>query len=99
MMHTDMNSSDTAGDDDPLLLTPVALLEREVAELRRQLAAFVPHSPEEQMGQFVTPQDISNDARYRVLIELSPQIVWMSDPNGMITYVNQYWFDLTGLTL
>ena len=94
-----MNTSDTAGDDDPLLPTQVARLEREVAELRRQLGAFVPHSPGEQLGRFVTSQDISNDARYRVLIELSPQIVWMSDPDGMITYVNQYWFDLTGLTL
>ena len=94
-----MTSSDTAWNDDPLLSPPVARLEREVAELRRQLAAAVPRLPQEQLGRFVTSQDISNDARYRVLIELSPQIVWMSDPNGMITYVNQYWFDLTGFTL
>jgi PAS domain S-box-containing protein len=93
-----MHGSDTGTNNDPLLLTPVARLEQEVAELRRQLAMFIPRSSGEP-SDHTKQQEIYNEASYRALIELSPQIVWISDAAGMITYTNQYWFDLTGLNL
>jgi PAS domain S-box-containing protein len=90
-----MRISDTAADDDPLLETPVARLEREVAELRRQITTLTQHTPA------LNPQETETqtDAHYRMLIELSPQVVWISDANGIATFVNRYWMDLTGLSL
>ncbi|BAU10319.1 multi-sensor hybrid histidine kinase [Leptolyngbya sp. NIES-3755] len=40
-----------------------------------------------------------SEARYRALIELSPQIVYLSNPNGMIEYCNQWGLDFTGRSL
>ncbi|MBE9009164.1 PAS domain S-box protein [Pseudanabaenaceae cyanobacterium LEGE 13415] len=40
-----------------------------------------------------------NEARYRALIELSPQIVYVSDPNGMVQYCNQWGLDFTGRSI
>ena len=39
-----------------------------------------------------------SEARYRTLIEVSPQCVWMASPDGRLTFTNQCWSDLTGLT-
>ncbi|WP_176556104.1 PAS domain-containing protein [Rubellimicrobium rubrum] len=40
-----------------------------------------------------------SEARYRALVEVSPQIVWFSDARGSITYVNPQWTDFSGLSL
>jgi PAS domain S-box-containing protein len=40
-----------------------------------------------------------SEERYRILTELSPQVVWQNTPDGRITYVNQYWLDYSGLTM
>lgn len=40
-----------------------------------------------------------NEARYQALIELSPQMVYVSNPNGMIEYCNQWTLDFTGRSL
>ena len=37
------------------------------------------------------------EARYRTLIDVSPQVVWFGDTAGAITYCNAYWYDYTGL--
>ena len=37
-----------------------------------------------------------SEERYRALIELSPQFVFMSRPDGHITYVNQFVLDFSG---
>jgi PAS domain S-box-containing protein len=39
-----------------------------------------------------------SEERYRALIELSPQFVFMSTPEGAITYVNQFVSDFSGKT-
>src|SRR5215471_2203016 len=40
------------------------------------------------------------EAYYQTLIELSPQIVWMTNADGTATtYCNKYWFEYSGLTL
>jgi two-component system cell cycle sensor histidine kinase/response regulator CckA len=78
----------------------VAKLEREVAELRRQLAMVYSQASD----RLVTaPRDerefTYSEARYRALIELSPQAVWMTDRDGKNTYCNRYWYDLSGMTV
>ncbi len=40
-----------------------------------------------------------SEDRYRALIELSPQFVFMASPDGAITFVNQYAQDFTGHSL
>src|SRR5580698_8183616 len=91
-----MRPSDPVASNDPLVRTH-AQLEREVADLRRQLTTLILQTPH--LNPSEAQQDLNSEASYRALIELSPQIVWISDPNGFTTYTNQYWFDLTGLTL
>jgi two-component system sensor kinase FixL len=39
-----------------------------------------------------------NEARHRALFEVSPQVVWFADPAGRITYVNQHFTALAGLS-
>ncbi len=38
------------------------------------------------------------ETQYRLLAEATPQIVWTADPRGMITYLNERWTALTGMT-
>jgi PAS domain S-box-containing protein len=38
-----------------------------------------------------------SEARFRVLAEAVPQIVWCSQPDGQTTYLNQRWSEYTGL--
>src|SRR5260370_41683023 len=78
----------------------VTKLEREVAELRRQLAMVYSQASD----RLVTaPRDerefTYSEARYRALIELSPQAVWMTDRDGKNTYCNRYWYDFSGMTV
>ncbi|HET9838231.1 MAG TPA: PAS domain S-box protein [Candidatus Angelobacter sp.] len=37
-------------------------------------------------------------AHDRALIELLPQIIWMTDADGNVIYCNQYWYSYSGLT-
>ena len=39
-----------------------------------------------------------SDERFRLLADAIPQKVWMADTCGAIHYLNQCWFDYTGLT-
>ena len=38
-----------------------------------------------------------SEMRYRSLADAVPQIVWTADANGVITYRNERWYELTGL--
>ncbi len=40
-----------------------------------------------------------SEERYRSLIEISPQTVWMGAHDGYITYCNKWWHDYTGMTM
>ncbi|WP_158635400.1 PAS domain S-box protein [Pseudomonas duriflava] len=40
---------------------------------------------------------IQNEARYRALMDVSPQIVWFGDRHGFMEYTNRYWYTYTGL--
>ncbi len=78
----------------------VARLEREVAELRRQLAAVYSQASDRLV---LAPPDkdqfFFGESRYRALIELSPQVVWMADRDGKNTYLNRYWYEFSGMTV
>jgi PAS domain S-box-containing protein len=41
---------------------------------------------------------VESERHYRVLTELSPQIIWIADKDGYTRYFNQQWYDFTGLT-
>ncbi len=41
----------------------------------------------------------TSEQRYRELADAMPLIVWIAQPNGVLDYYNQRWFDYTGLTL
>jgi PAS domain S-box-containing protein len=66
-------------------------------------------SPEGRALVFVLVRDITerkraeealreSEERYRALIEVSPQIVWMARADGSNIFWNQRWYDYTGLT-
>jgi len=38
------------------------------------------------------------EAQYSSIIDQLPQAIWVADPHGAITYCNQQWYELTGLT-
>ena len=39
-----------------------------------------------------------DDSTYRAIVEQFPQIMWVADPAGTITYGNRLWREFTGLT-
>ncbi len=39
-----------------------------------------------------------SEARYRTLIELSPQLLWIARPDGGFTFCNRHWIEYTGLS-
>jgi PAS domain S-box-containing protein len=40
----------------------------------------------------------ASEARFRLLTETVPQIVWNGDPAGRLTYFNRRWVEFTGMT-
>ncbi|MBX9627977.1 MAG: PAS domain S-box protein, partial [Gemmataceae bacterium] len=40
-----------------------------------------------------------SEARFRLLTEAVPQVVWNADPAGRVTYFNARWLEYTGLTV
>jgi two-component system, cell cycle sensor histidine kinase and response regulator CckA len=70
-------------------------LERENAELRQQMVTLLSQVsgrvPFEPAGLFF------GEARYRALIELSPQAIWMADAAGNVVYTNRFWHQYSGL--
>lgn len=40
---------------------------------------------------------MASEEHYRNMVELSPQVPWMADPQGNLLDFNQRWLDLTGL--
>ena len=41
----------------------------------------------------------SSEARFRMLTEVIPQIVWMAQPDGFLDYYNAHWVEYTGMTI
>src|SRR5262249_16749159 len=72
-----------------------AQLEREVAELRRQLKSAGAHP------NGITPggaESSYSHTVYGTLIELFPQAVWMTDAQGQNIYSNRFWHEFSGMT-
>lgn len=40
-----------------------------------------------------------SEERYRLLTEVSPQFVWMTNSDGEVTYANRHWVDYSGVSL
>ena len=49
--------------------------------------------------RLATEQLRASEERYRLLTEVSPQIVWMAEPDGTPFYVNRRWDEFTGTSL
>src|SRR6266567_1132412 len=77
----------------------VASLEHDIAHLRQQLAILSAQASDRLLRTPSGKEELfDSEARYRALIELSPQVVWMTDAQGNPTYTNRYWHELSGFT-
>ena len=78
----------------------VATLEREIAELRQQLAIL---SSQDSERLVLAPSDeqesLYAEARYRALIEMTPLAVWITDTKGRTVYGNRYWHEFSSMTM
>src|SRR5258708_28310695 len=78
----------------------VATLEREIAELRLQLAIL---SSQDSERLVLAPSDeqesLYAEARYRALIEMTPLAVWITDTKGRTVYGNRYWHEFSSMTM
>jgi PAS domain S-box-containing protein len=61
-------------------------------KLQKKVAEAHPSAPPSR----VDPPRI--EAQYSSIIDQLPQAMWVADPHGAITYCNQQWYELTGLT-
>ena len=39
-----------------------------------------------------------DEAHYRALMDVNPQIIWFARPDGTFEYANRYWYEYSGLT-
>jgi len=84
-----------------------AALQREVEESRRELAIKNLMLEqrladlEREVNERKQAQEslAGSERRFKRLIEALPGVVWMSDETGAVTYKNDRWTDLTGLTI
>ena len=78
---------------DPLVLrTKVAVfieLWQKTVEIRRRDALLA--------EQELAAVERESEVRYRSLADAVPQIVWTADADGVVTYRNERWYELTGL--
>jgi PAS domain S-box-containing protein len=64
---------------------------RGMASVARALALGI-----ERRSAEAAPQ--ASEARFRILANSAPAIVWMADPDGSITWVSEQWYQYCGLT-
>ena len=50
-------------------------------------------------GQFPGEACRASEAQFRLLLNTMPQIVWVMQPDGRTTYVNQRWLDYSGCSV
>jgi PAS domain S-box-containing protein len=62
---------------------------------KKVLKAVPPAHP---AGTLFIDDPANLEAEQRSIIEQLPQAMFVADPKGVITYCNQHWFELTGLT-
>ena len=58
--------------------------------------SFLTALPEDQRADVVIRE---SEARFRLMAEAAPVMVWMSGPDKRCTYFNQHWLDFTGRPL
>ncbi len=59
------------------------------------------HPPASPEGGVVAPSSAElaeSEAKFRLLADTMPQIIWITRPDGYHEYYNQHWWDYTGLT-
>lgn len=67
--------------------------------LRRESAALANEKRERKQVESVLAKLRESEARYRLLIDMMPQNVWTTDPEGHHTFFSRRWYDYSGGTL
>ena len=63
----------------------------------RELVARVNANLEMALLRRETTRELrESEARFRNMAEHAPVIMWMTDPNGSLTYINRLWTEYTG---
>jgi PAS domain S-box-containing protein len=55
-------------------------------------------APAHPAGTFLIDDPANLEGQHNSILEQLPQAMWVADPKGAITYCNQHWCELTGLT-
>lgn len=75
-----------------------ATQEQEETELRRQLASSSLEALSRAARTHEHQELTGGEQIYRALLELSPLMVWIADPNGGAMYVSRHWYQYSGQT-
>jgi PAS domain S-box-containing protein len=84
-----------------ILIADAAGRARRQAELQASLAQAREDGLREEISARQRAEEAlrNSELKFRTLTEVPPQIVWMTDATGYITYVNPYCVNYTGFTL
>ncbi|HEU4562573.1 MAG TPA: ATP-binding protein [Longimicrobium sp.] len=74
-----------------------ALAAQAAAAAEQLRAAETVRTANEQVQQ-AREQAEESEARFRTLAETIPQLAWMAEPDGSITWYNRRWYEYTGTT-
>jgi PAS domain S-box-containing protein len=72
----------------------LALVARQISTAIAAVRAEAAH-----LAQFTSELTQLNEERYRILTNAIPQLVWINQPDGRISYFNQRWQTYTGVAL
>jgi len=88
------------GTDHSVTITPLGLAAISLATLLVLAVAFVSSFLDRLLSAQRAGRDVARtgEEQFRTLAEAIPQIVWTADAAGQTTYINQRWYELTGMT-
>ena len=96
-----LNSPVFDGDDLIYIIHRVEDVTQDVLAARRmqrETTALAEERQERRRVQTVLDDLRASEERYRLLVDMIPQIVWTTDPNGQHTYFSRRWYEYSGAT-
>jgi PAS domain S-box-containing protein len=67
-------------------------------QLQRESAALAEERRSRQQVEAILEKLRESEERYRLLVDMIPQNVWTTDPDGRHTYFSRRWYDFSGAT-